>query len=191
MKKIIIILTGFIWLLFTGMSVEASCPVRECGGQSSCNSVCNILYKDKNVLYNALNLTCEQAKCKEELETKKMQEMQNVLPELYSAQDCLKRLETANAPNREIKKQRKVVKKIEKKIDNIEKSYEKEFKKHLTSVQKSKYHEIERLQKREIKKCEKCECRKLPEGMRPFAPGFGTNQQQNCSCGKKNCHCNK
>lgn len=187
MNKNFIITAGLALIMLIAAPVQASCPINQ--ESASTTQSCNLLYKDKCVLYNALNLTCEQAKCKEELEQKKTQEMSQVLPAYYKAKECLKTLETSKAPKREIKKQTRVVKKLEKKIDKIEECYEKEFKKHLTSLQKSKYHEIERLQKREIEKCNKCECRKLPEGMRPFAPGYGT--VQNCQCGKKNCNCNK
>lgn len=187
------IISVLLFGIFCGVNspAYAACPVN-CGCVNTQSGYdCNILYKDKCVLYNALNLTCEQAKCKEELEKKKVQKMSEVLPAYYSANDCLKKLEAANAPKKELKKQRKEVKKLEKQIEDIDECFQKEFKKHLTSLQKSKYNEIERLQKREIEKCQKCECRKLPDGMRPFAPGFGTQSQQGCNCGKKNCHCDK
>lgn len=190
-KKIITIVIGIGLVFGICLPVIASCPVNGNCRNTFYDYDCNVVYKDKCVLYNALNLTCEQAKCKEELEKQKTEEMSRILPSFYNAKDCLKRLEAANAPKKEIKKQKKELKKIEKQLEDINERYEKEFKKHLTSLQKSKYHEIERLQKRELKKCEKCECRKLPDGMRPFAPGYGTNYQQGCQCGKDNCNCNK
>lgn len=176
MKKSFIITLGLTLLLT--LPAMASCPVNQDYGIYPQN--CNMLYKDRCVVYNALNLTCEQAKIKDDLDKAKIQEMSEILPVLYKEQDCLKTLKANNAKKSEIRKQERNVKKIEKQIDKIDKRYEKEFKKHLTGLQKSKFHNIERLQKRDLKKCNKGECRELPKGMRPFAPGYGT--KQNCQC---------
>lgn len=192
------LLTIFTCIIMSGMYSQANavclvnqdCPTKSLTGSTSVYPKnCERLYNDKCVMYNALNLTCEQQKYKEELDKEKCEKLSQELPALYLAQDRLKLLENSNAPKDEIIKQKRNIKALEKRINKINRYYERKFKSKLCGLQKSKYHEIERLQNREIKECNKNECRKLPKGMRPFAPGYGTNT--NCQCEKKRCRCNK
>ena len=69
MKKLFIISVLFLGILGANLPVIAACTLNHGCVNIQSGYDCNILYKDKCVLYNALNLTCEQAKCKEELRT--------------------------------------------------------------------------------------------------------------------------
>ena len=106
---------------------------------------------NREVVYNALNLSDEQIRARENLtlESSKMydEKFHTMLKESLK----LKTLKTANASNKEIHAQEKIVKHIKKDIDKTLKFEDKSFKKILTHDQKSKYSMIRKLERRDYK----------------------------------------
>ena len=97
---------------------------------------------NRATMYNALNLTNEQTKIREE----NLNKNAKILDEKYA------KLKKGNVCNSEILEQKKVIKNIKKDISKLLSEEDKEFKKCLTNEQKTKYKTIQKLQKHDLKK---------------------------------------
>lgn len=125
--------------------------------------------RERATIYNALNLTDEQIQKREEI----MKENDPIYEQKF---DCLikesfklKALKSANASEREIYKQRQVVKDIKKDIEKLLDCENKTFQKSLTRLQRSKYKEIKKLECHDFKRAahQKDYYKSNPQ-MRPF-----------------------
>ena len=102
------------------------------------------------ITYNAIGLTKEQIAQKEIIDAKRFEAISPMYEQLDDEVFNLRKLRASNAGNRQIKRQAKVVKKLRKSIDKVDKKYDREFQKCLTSLQKAKFHDIQRLHRRDI-----------------------------------------
>lgn len=140
---------------------------------------------ERATIYNALNLTDEQIQKREELLRENNPIFEQKFDLLLKESFKLRALEEGNAPEREIACQKRVVKNIKKDIDKLFSCENKEFQKCLTRLQRSKFKEIQRLEKRDYKReAHQKDYYKSNPQMRPFGnPTY--SQCDNTSSKKK------
>ena len=110
---------------------------------------------ERNTIYNALNLTPEQMQKKDCIEKKRYEALEPELKNLCLSRKKLKDLQAAkSADSKLINSAQKEVNVARKEIKSISNKYDKEFKKILTSEQKSKYNMIRKLKRADLKKLE-------------------------------------
>lgn len=125
--------------------------------------------KQREILYNALNLTQQQVKCKNEIDKKRYAELKPALEKLCLESKNLKDLKARCASKKTIKKQEKELNKARKNIQEISAKYDKEFDKILTRNQRNKYSMIRKLKKDDLKKYRKIQEKgRKPSDLRPF-----------------------
>lgn len=165
------VILGFCAILniSTGFCAEITvCPENNLLAPTACESVsvkkttnkCAELvarmYNDRAATYNVLNLTPPQKKCKDEIEKRRYQEIDTKVNILEQELYVLEKLECNPQANKTaIEKQKKVIKDAKKDIDKTMKKYDKEFKTMLCGEQKAKYNSIQRMKRKDLKKCER------------------------------------
>lgn len=107
---------------------------------------------NRATMYNALNLTNEQTKKREEILNKNAKILEEKYEKLKKESCKLLALKKGHVCISEISEQKKIIKNIEKDITKLLSEEDKEFKKCLTREQKSKYKTIQKLQKHDTKK---------------------------------------
>lgn len=138
---------------------------------------------ERNTIYNALNLTPKQICKKEAIEKKRYEALEPELKKL-----CLSRKKLKNCTNAKqtdssaVKAAQKEVNAARKAIKNISNRYDRDFKKILTSEQRSKYNMIRKLKRAELKKVNNKSNRKpalKPFGVPVSQPEYA--EQQKCN----------
>ncbi|CCY23920.1 unknown [Brachyspira sp. CAG:484] len=125
--------------------------------------------KQREILYNALNLTQEQVKCKNEIEKKRYAELEPALEKLCIEDKKLKDLKKRCASKKTIRQQEKALNCARKNIQTISEKYDKELYKILTHDQRTKYSMIRKLKKDDLKKYRKIQEKgRKPSDLRPF-----------------------
>lgn len=114
---------------------------------SKCLDLETAMYDKRAILYNILNLTPDQQKCKDTMDNKFQKEIGDKYEKYSQEKYVLSNLKKHNASKASVKKQEKVVKNIEKQIKNIQKKYDKEFLSVLTSEQRAKMRNISAMEK--------------------------------------------
>ena len=109
------------------------------------------LQRERAVVYNALDLTDEQIKTKEDCAALNAQIYETKFNELIKESYTLKALTLANVDSCEINQQKKIVKNLRQEIDKIFREEDKTFKKCLTREQRSKYSMIKKLERKDYK----------------------------------------
>lgn len=112
----------------------------------------NRIYHERAVVSNALNLTDEQVKKREELICKNNPLYEKKFEELIRESYKIKALKCAGASECDILKQKRIVNKIQKDIQSIVDGENKVFKKCLTGAQRTKFVMIKKLEKNDLKK---------------------------------------
>lgn len=107
---------------------------------------------NRATIYNALNLSNEQTKIREEILNKNAKILDEKYAKLKKESCKLLALKKGNVCNSEILEQKKVIKNIKQDISKLLSEEDKEFKKCLTNEQKTKYKTIQKLQKHDLKK---------------------------------------
>lgn len=140
----------------------------------------------RDTIYNALNLTPKQIKCKDEIEKKRYIELE---PELKNLCIYSKELKDAKACNNKekIASIEKKLKCIRKEIQKISSKYDKEFMKILNSEQSAKYRMIRKLKRCDLKKQQKIQkYGAKPSDVKPFGEKTSqaayTEQKKQNSC---------
>ena len=182
MKKIIIISIITVFILFspTALAKQKTCVYED----ENCSELIENIRSQKNTLYNVLNLSPEQQKIKDEIETRRLEEMQPLINEYRNEKRKLHDMVKNGCSKQEYKQQKKITDTAHKKIHKTFKKYDREFIKILCPLQKSKYREINKLVKRDIKYCRlnKRSCTK-----NPYLNTFG-KQDAKSICRKKCLH---
>ena len=135
---------------------------------------------ERNTIYNALNLTADQIRKKDEIEVKRYQDLEPEIKKLCLTRQKIKDIATDKTccKNDKIAAQ-KELESVKKSIKTISNRYDKEFKKILTSEQKSKYNMIRKLKRADLKKIEQ---KHKDSALRPFGVPISqaeyTNQQK-------------
>lgn len=143
----------FILLLFATHSVFAANIDRTTGTTCTRPQVNELFMKNhahRAITYNVINLTSEQSERKGILDKNRYEELQPYFEQLDREVFILRKLKTGKASDSSINSQKRLVKKIRKQIEKIDKKYDKEFEKCLTREQRAKYHEVKRLERRDI-----------------------------------------
>ena len=146
-------------LLFTIVFLLITCPVfAQCDKCNTCTSpkcmdLKKSMHNERATLYNVLNLSDDQQKCKDTIDKNYNKEVSKYF-EKYEQEDfVLNNLKKHNAGKSAIKQQEKLVNKIEKDIKNLRKKYDKEFKSILNSEQKSKFNTISKMENKTESYC--------------------------------------
>lgn len=123
--------------------------------QNKCRELIQRMFDDRAAVYNVLNLSSEQKKCKDDIEKRRYDELDTKI--ILYEKLCTAPNEECNCQTdkAELRKQKKTLKNIEQDIDNIMYKYDKEFKCILTRAQKTKYKNIQKIKKEELKQCKK------------------------------------
>lgn len=189
MKKNIIFFT--ILLSFLIQNVQAAtCPIFidkpqncECSNQTKCLDLISSMYNERATLYNVLNLSNDQQKCKDVIDKKRYEELGKQFQEYKKEKYVLDNMCKHNASENALKKQKKVVKNIEKNMQEIGKRYDNEFKSILNSEQKSKYNTVRKMEKKEIRYCMKNKAfYKRDPKLRPFGEKMYYGEQNEVLC---------
>lgn len=170
MKKIIIILC----LILCGSYAFADCSDRAIE-----------LYSNRAALYNVLNLSADQIKCKDVIDKKRYDELKQLGEQHRQEKYVLDSMIKGSASDKSVRKQECIVKNIEKNIIKTGKKYDKEFKCVLDSEQKSKLNVIRKMERRDLKYCKKHKRLFKPDkNLRPFGT-YTTGQEVLCPKHKK------
>ena len=130
--------------------------------QNKCRELIQQMFDDRAAVYNVLNLSSEQKKCKDDIEKRRYEELDTKI-------EIFERLCASQADQTTLKKQKKLLKNLEKDIDNIMFKYDKEFKCILSQTQKTKYNNIQRIKEKDIKQWRKGKkLFKQDPNLRPF-----------------------
>lgn len=193
MKKIVISIT--ILTLFLTSNVQAgtkpitidNTPSCSCNKQTKCIDLMTSMYNKHATLYNVLNLSNDQQKCKDVIDKKRYEELKKQSQEYEKEKYVLDNMCKHNASEKALKKQKKVVENIEKNMQEIDKKYDKEFKSILNSEQKGKYNTVRKMEKKEIKYCIKNKAfYKRDPKLRPFGEKMYSGEQNEVLCPKHN-----
>ncbi len=124
----------------------------------------------RNTIYNALNLTPDQVKQKDEIDAKRYAELEPELQKFCLTRKKVKDLECSkNCSKKTLKAAKKEFEASKDCIKSISNKYDKQFKKILTSDQKSKYNMVRKLKRSDLKKVEELHKKgQKPSDLRPF-----------------------
>lgn len=151
-----------------------------------CSELIQKIRFQKNTLYNVLGLSAEQQQLKDEIELRRKEETKPFVDAFHCEQQKLRQIAQTAYKTPAFRKQEKITHKSWKRMQKKFKKYDKEFLKILCSTQKSKYKEIVKLTKRDIRYCylnRKC-CTK-----NPYINTFGKNDAKNvCEVCDKHSH---
>ncbi len=151
--------------------------------QTKCIDLMTSMYNERATLYNVLNLSNDQQKCKDVIDKKRYEELGVQFRQYEQEKYVLDNMCKHNASEQAIKKQEKVVKNIEKCMKKIGEKYDKEFKSILNSEQKAKYNSVRKMEKKEIKYCLKNKAfYKRDPKLRPFGEKMYYGEQNNVLC---------
>ena len=154
-----------------------------CSKQAKCIDLMTSMYNERATLYNVLNLSNDQQKCKDVIDKKRYEELGVQFRQYEQEKYVLDNMCKHNASEQAIKKQEKVVKNIEKCMKEIGEKYDKEFKSILNSEQKAKYNSVRKMEKKEIKYCLKNKAfYKRDPKLRPFGEKMYYGEQNNVLC---------
>lgn len=188
-KKILI---AVICLILTGgislgqentVFAENQRPDCGCSKNTKCLELMKSMYNERATLYNVLNLSNDQQKCKDVIEKKRYDELGAQFKIYEQEKFVLSNMCKHNASKQAIKKQKKVVKDIEKCMKKIGEKYDKEFKSVLNSEQRSKLNTIRKMERKEIHYClkKKAFYERDPK-LRPFGEKMYYGEQNNVLC---------
>ena len=125
--------------------------------------------KDRNTIYNVLNLTPSQINKMTEIENERYKEIVPVVECLMQIKSEIKTLKAQGGSKSQIDTACKELDKLEKQIKKISSKYDKEFEKILNNEQKSKYKMIQKLRYEDLKKIKKIDQHgRKQSDLRPF-----------------------
>ena len=154
-----------------------------CSKQTKGLDLITSMYNERATLYNVLNLSNDQQKCKDVIDKKRYEELGKQFQEYEKEKYVLDKMCNHNASEAAVKKQEKVVKNIEKEMQKIGKKYDKEFKSVLNSEQKSKYNTVRKMERKEVKYCMKNKAfYKRDPKLRPFGEKMYYGEQNEVLC---------
>lgn len=173
MKKKLLVLSLAVLLNFTWAAAEEkySYPLdnaftpnnynvpscnQELYSKGKCSDLVERIMNNRAATYNVLNLTPQQRKHMEEMEKCRFEELDKKINILEQEIYVLKKLKcNPEANETAIKQQEKIIKNMKKDIDKAARKYDKEFKSMLSGEQKAKYNFIQRMKKKDVKRCSK------------------------------------
>lgn len=166
-------------LVFTGINIcqaEMIMPsqsieneVLEVERPSQAYNMMSRIKKDRNTIYNVLNLTPDQICKMTEIEQERYKEIVPVVECLMQKKSEIKQLKEEGASKSKISAAEREADKLESKVKKIGNKYDKQFEKILNKEQKSKYKMIQKLRYEDLKKLKKIDKYGRKESdLRPF-----------------------
>lgn len=185
----------FVLFAILGLLTGTVCFAKDCCTEQKkydftrdyrCSQLIQKIRAQKNTLYNVLGLSMEQQELKDEIEFRRKAEMKPYYEAYKCEKQKLRALAQTSYDTPEFKQQRKATKKAWKKIEKLYKKYDREFMKILCTTQKTKYKELVKLTKRDIKYC-RLNRKACPKN--PYMNTFGLNDAKNvCDVCEKHSH---
>ena len=188
------VLTLGICIILTGICANASDTIPaetkifaenqnqtcECNKSTKCLDLMTSMYNRRAALYNVLNLSNDQQKCKDVIDKKRYEELGRIFAQYEQEKFVLSNMCKHNASKQAIKKQERVVKDIAKCMKKTGEKYDKEFKSVLNSEQRGKLNTIRKMERKEIKYClkKKAFYERDPK-LRPFGEKMYYGEQNN------------
>lgn len=175
MKKILSAIV-FIFLIQNIVSAEMIMPsqsieneVLEVERPSQAYNMMFRIKKDRNTIYNVLNLTPSQINKMTEIEHERYKEIVPVVECLMQTKGEIKKLKEQGASKSQIAVACREMEKQEKQIRKISSKYDKQFEKILNHEQKNKYDMIQKLRYEDLKKLKKIDqYGRKDSDLRPF-----------------------
>lgn len=163
MKNLVILIVFF--LIWNPVLAE-NC--KSCNS-TKCMDLMTSMYDKRATLYNVLNLSADQQKCKDTIDMKYLKEVGNKYEQYSQEKFVLNNMIKHNASKSAINKQEKIVRNLEKYLESLNSKYDKEFKSILNSEQKAKLNTISKMGKKELNYCRKQKAfYKRDPKLRPF-----------------------
>ncbi len=156
----------------------------KCNQTTKCLDLMTSMYNERATLYNVLNLSNDQQKCKDVIDQKRYEELGKLFKEYQQEEYVLSKMcEHSGASESAVRKQEKVIEKIKKEMQKTADKYDKEFKSILNSEQKAKYNTVTKMKRKEIKYCMKNKAfyERDPK-LRPFGQKMYYGEQNNVLC---------
>lgn len=137
----------------------------------------NRIRKDRNTIYNVLNLTPAQICKTREIEKERFEEITPLVDELMLNKKKLRELKAQDASNKDIWCAERNIDRLSKQIKRISEKHDKRFEKILNREQRSKYNMVQKLRMEDLKKYNKIEkYGRKQSDLRPF--GYNISQPQ-------------
>lgn len=175
MKKLLVLL-----LILISSNIAFSSEDCGCSKQTKCLDLMTSRYNERAALYNVLNLSDDQQKCKDVIDKKRYDELGAEFKKYEQEKFVLDKMTNNGAGEKALKQQQNVVKNIEKCMKKISEKYDKEFRTVLNSQQKSKLKTIRKMEEKSIKNCQKNKAfYKQDPNLRPFGT-YGNPKQTLC-----------
>ena len=155
----------------------------ECSKSTKCLDLMTSMYNRRATLYNVLNLSNDQQKCKDVIDKKRYEALGKLFAQYEQEKFVLSNMCVHNASKEAVKKQERVVKDIAKCMKKTGEKYDKEFKSVLNSEQRAKLNTIRKMERKEIKYClkKKAFYERDPK-LRPFGEKMYYGEQNNVLC---------
>ena len=175
---------SFVFAQEETIFAENQRPECGCSKNTKCLELMKSMYNERAALYNVLNLSNDQQKCKDVIDQKRYEELGKLFKEYQQEEYVLSKMcEHSGASESAVKKQEKVIKKIKEEMQKTADKYDKEFKSILNSEQKAKYNSVTKMKRKEIKYCmnNKAFYERDPK-LRPFGQKMYYGEQNNVLC---------
>ncbi len=188
MKKILLLILTFILVTNCNTLAQDCCKNKgyDYERDYKCTQLIQRIKMQRNTLYNVLGLSQEQQELKDEIEFRRNTEAKPYADDFKCQKRKLQLLAQTSLDSPEFKKQRKITRKSYKKLQKVHKKYDKEFTKILCTTQKTKFKEIVKLTKRDIKYC-RMNKKACPKD--PYLNTFGKCDAKNvCEVCEKHSH---
>ncbi len=156
----------------------------QCNQSTKCLDLMTSMYNERATLYNVLNLSNDQQKCKDVIDQKRYEELGKLFKQYQQEEYVLSKMcEHSGASDSAVAKQEKVIENIKKEMQKTADKYDKEFKSILNSEQKAKYNTVTKMKRKEIKYCMKNKAfyERDPK-LRPFGQKMYYGEQNNVLC---------
>ena len=139
-------------------------------------SMLNQIRKDRNTIYNVLNLTPTQIKKTREIEKARYEEMTPILDEFMEYKTQLRKLQANNGSRKEMNAIKKEMNRLTKDVKKVCDDYDKDFEKLLNREQKSKYKMVQKLRFEDMKHLKRARRYSTHKSdLRPFGEDISQN----------------
>ena len=133
-----------------------SAPVfADCENSCKCSDLISDMYNRREALFNVLNLTKDQKKCKETIDKKYQENSTQKFAKYEEEKFVLDNMTKHGASQSALRKQENIVINQQKELLKMNDNYDKELKSILNREQKEKLNTIRQMEKRALKYCSK------------------------------------
>ena len=139
-------------------------------------SMLNQIRKDRNTIYNVLNLTPTQIKKTREIEKERYEEMTPIVDEFMGYKAQLRKLQANNGSKKEMNAIKKEMNRLTRQVKKVCDAYDEDFEKLLNKEQKNKYKMVQKLRFEDMKHLKRA--RRYSTHKSDLRP-FGENITQN------------